>query len=168
MKSVNRSESVGASSAHPHLGVLFYRGRRLVDEFVLERFAAAGHDQIRAAHGAVFSYMPARGARLTELARRARITKQSMGELVRDLETLGYVERISDPTDGRAQVIRYTDKGRDADGIGVEAIREIERRWSMEVGDERMAVLRAVLEEITGRGGSGTAEGSKEESQGVG
>src|SRR5687768_2440033 len=128
MKLVKASSEVGSSAAHPHLGVLFYRGRRLVDEFVLERLAAAGHDDIRAAHGAVFSYMPARGARLTELARRARITKQSMGELIRDLEDLGYVERIPDPTDRRAQVLRYTDKGRDADAIGVAAIRDIENR----------------------------------------
>ena len=159
----------GRSAAHPHVGVLFHRARRIVDEFVLERLAAAGHDHIRAAHGAVFSYMPSQGARLTDLARRAQITKQSMGELVRDLEGMGYVERAPDPSDRRALIIRYTDRGRLADRIGVKAIRELEARWSRAVGGQRMAELRAVLEEITsGSGGRQATQRSEQESQRVG
>src|SRR6187402_3130497 len=90
------------SREHPHLGVLLHRARRLLDEEIVSALAAAGFHNLRIGHEAVFSFMPARGTRLTELARRARITKQSMGELVRELEALGYVERAADPADGRA------------------------------------------------------------------
>ena len=83
-----------------------------------------------------------------ELARRARITNPSMGELVRDLEALGFVERILDRPTG-APRCAITHKWRDADAIGVDAIREIENRWSAIVGFDRMAELRSVLE-ITG------------------
>jgi DNA-binding MarR family transcriptional regulator len=150
MKNVNTVPTV-STREKPHLGVLFYRARRLLDEEILRELAAAGYDDVRSAHGAVFSYMPKTGTRLTALARRARITKQSMGELVRDLESLGYVERVRDPADGRAQIIRYTAKGRRADAIGVRAIGELERRWARDVGGSQMAGLRSTLEAIVRR-----------------
>ena len=133
----------------PHLGVLFHRARRVVDDEVLRALAHEGFNDLRAAHDAVFSYMPRTGTRLTELARRARITKQSMGELVRDLERLGYVERARDPSDGRAQLIRYTEKGMRADQVGVLAIRRLERRWSRAFGHTQMRTLRSTLGKIT-------------------
>jgi len=149
MNSVNTLPRL--SREHPHLGVLFNRGRRLLDEEIVAALAAAGYDDLRVSHEAVFSYMPERGTRLTELARRARITKQSMGELVRELESLGYVERVRDPTDGRAFIIRYTDKGKRADVIGVQAVTEFESRWASAVGKKKMAALRSTLETMVRR-----------------
>jgi len=136
---------------HPHLGVLFHRARRTLDDEVIAALAAAGYDNLRNAHDAVFSFMPQSGTRLTELARRARITKQSMGELVRELEAMGYVERVPDPSDGRAQIIRYTERGRRADAVGVQAIADLEKRWARAVGKGRMSDLRATLETIVRR-----------------
>ena len=139
------------SRDHPHLGVLFNRARRLLDEEILASLSAAGFQNLRMSHEAVFSYMPERGTRLTELARRARITKQSMGELVRELEDLGYVERVRDPVDGRAWIIQYTEKGRRADVIGVQTVADFERRWADVVGASEMATLRSTLEEMVRR-----------------
>jgi DNA-binding MarR family transcriptional regulator len=133
---------------HPHLGVLFHRARRLIDDEILRDLSAAGFVNLRPAHDAVFSYMPTGGTRLTDLARRARITKQSMGELVRELEGLGYVERVPDPLDGRALVIRYTDKGRRADAVGVKTVTRFERKWARMVGRARMDDLRLILERM--------------------
>ena len=139
------------SREHPHIGVLFIRARRLLDDEIMAALKAAGYEDLRISHESVFSYMPERGTRLTELARRARITKQSMGELVRDLERLGYVERAPDPADGRAQIIRYTKKGRRADAIGVETVVEFERRWANAAGAAEIKNLRATLEKMTRR-----------------
>lgn len=154
MRSVNPlpSDDPDALRKHPHIGVLFHRARRLLDDGVLRALAAAGFDNLRSAHDAVFSFMPATGTRLTELSRRARITKQSMGEIVRELEALGYLERARDPHDGRAQLIRYTAKGRRADEVGVLAIRNLERRWARAIGQRQMNELRATLEGITRAG----------------
>jgi DNA-binding MarR family transcriptional regulator len=129
----------------PHLGVLLQRVRRALDEEVGRRITAAGFDSIRPGHGAVFSFLPLDGARPTELARRARMTKQAMGELVRELEHLGYVESARDADDGRARIIRFTDKGRRADEVGVLAIRDIEREWAANVGVKEMNALRSTL-----------------------
>jgi DNA-binding MarR family transcriptional regulator len=129
----------------PHLGVLLQRVRRAIDDEVSQRIAQAGFDNIRPGHGTVFTFLPLNGARLTELAARARMTKQAMGELVRELEVLGYVERAPDPDDGRARIIRFTAKGRRADEVGILAIRDIEGEWAGAVGREQMDSLRSTL-----------------------
>ncbi|MEP7040725.1 MAG: MarR family transcriptional regulator [Chloroflexota bacterium] len=134
---------------HPHLGVLLSRAQRLLYDRLLERFAAAGFADLRYAHGGVFSFLPESGIRLTALAERARMTKQSMGELVRDLESLGYVERRQDPADGRARIVAFTAKGARANEIGVRALRNLEFEWGRQLASGRMAQLRATLETLT-------------------
>lgn len=139
-------EALQASTRdRPHLGVLLQRVRRAIDDEVGWRITRAGFDNIRTGHGPVFTFLRLDGARLTELAARARMTKQAMGELVRELELLGYVERAPDPNDGRARIIRFTAKGRRADEVGILAIRDIECEWAAAVGPAPMDALRSTL-----------------------
>ena len=109
---------------------------------------AAGYDDIRPTHGCVFRFVQEDGMRLTELAANAGMTKQSVGEVVDDLATLGYVERIPDPADRRAKLIRLTTKGEVARGIGAGLFTEIEARWADRYGADRLTDLRDLLEEI--------------------
>jgi DNA-binding MarR family transcriptional regulator len=66
-----------------------------------------------------------------------------------DLEHRGYVERVPDPSDGRAKIIRLTDRGRAAQQVGLELIGALERDWAERFGEERVAALREALEVIT-------------------
>ena len=75
------------------------------------RLNEAGHPAIRQGHGCVFRFIDEDGSRLTELAERSALTKQAVGEVVADLENLGYVERAPDPGDGRAKLIKLTERG---------------------------------------------------------
>ena len=136
----------------PHLGVLLARARRAINAAILVRFAEAGFDDLREAHDPVFAFLPSDGARLTELARRARMTKQSMGELLRELEALGYVERAIDPSDRRARLVTFTARGQRANEIGIETIRETERKWAKRVGADSVRALRETLEQVTRAG----------------
>ena len=106
----------------------------------------AGYTDIRPTHGCVFRFVHEDGMRLTELASLAGITKQSAGEIVDDLVGLGYVERFPDPADRRAKLIRLTDQGRSARGIGSGLFEEIEQRWAERYGADRIAALRNLLE----------------------
>src|SRR5580698_9486561 len=95
-----------------------------------ERVAAAGYADIRPGHGCVFGGIdPAHGSRLTDLADRAMRTKQTVGEVVSDLEQRGYVERVPDPEDGRAKSIRLTAKGREVYLTGWRLNDELEQQW---------------------------------------
>ena len=114
------------------------------------RVAETPYSDIRITHGCVFGNIDPEGTRLTDLAERARMTKQSVGEVTSDLEQRGYVERVPDPSDGRAKIIRLTERGRAAQALGVGLIDELEREWGDRFGAERVAALREALEAITG------------------
>ena len=132
----------------PNLGVLLRDPAFLINERVLERAAAAGYSDVRIAHTAVFQHVLDGGSRITELAERAQLTKPTVVYLVNDLEALGYVQRIPDPSDGRAKLVQLTDRGRAAIEVGRAAIAEIEGEWRAALGDERVAQLRELLLEL--------------------
>jgi len=123
-----------------------------MDDFsaeLFERVETAGYGDLRPGHGCVFGNIDPDGSRLTDLAERARMTKQSVGEVASDLEARGYVERVPDPNDGRAKIIRLTERGRAAQAIGQALIDDLERDWGERFGADRVAALREALEVIT-------------------
>src|ERR687897_1726580 len=72
-----------------------------------------GWPDLRASQAALILNVDRRaGTRLTELARRAGVTKQAMMVVVDELEVRGFVRRTPDPEDGRAKVVRLTARGR--------------------------------------------------------
>jgi DNA-binding MarR family transcriptional regulator len=115
-----------------------------------QRLSDAGYGDVRGAHGCVFGNLAPDGMRLTELSQCAGMTKQAVGEAVSDLERLGYAERVGDPSDGRAKIIRLTDHGAAAQRAGFEIIADIEREWVESYGADRVAAFRAMLLDITG------------------
>ena len=123
-----------------------------LDEFTEElakQIATTEYADIRVSHGCVFGNIDPDGSRLTDLAERAHMTKQSVGEVASDLEQRGYVERVPDPSDGRAKIIRLTERGREAQAVGRGQIDDIERDWAERFGTERIAAVRDALEAIT-------------------
>jgi DNA-binding MarR family transcriptional regulator len=134
---------------NPLIGLLHDAADRFAEELG-PRLEQAGYGDIREAHGCVFGHIPAEGARLTQLAEAAQLTKQAVGEVATDLEQLGYLERVPDPTDGRAKILALTPKGRVAQETGRRILREIEAEWAARYGERELAMLRATLEEIVG------------------
>lgn len=131
----------------PLHGLLEFAYKAVIEEFRAELERSEFSD-IRLVHGCVFRYMKEQGLRLTEIAERGNMTKQSAGEVVDDLVALGYVERVPDPDDRRAKIIRLTERGEAAQSFGFRLLAEIEQRWGERYGAERIADLRATLEEI--------------------
>ena len=113
------------------------------------RLHEQGYDEIRPAHGCVFRFIEPTGTRLTVLAEQSGLTKQAVGEVADDLERLGYVERLADPLDGRAKLIRLTDRGARSRATAVRIMGEIEAGWAERHGEDAVATLREVLEAVT-------------------
>lgn len=67
---------------------------------------------------------------------------------VDDLERLGYVERVPNPADGRAKLVRLTERGAAAGAEGARIIASIESDWGRRLGPHRSQVLRHALEEL--------------------
>jgi DNA-binding MarR family transcriptional regulator len=123
--------------------------KRLAVQDMFSRMADEGFPDVREGHGCVFGFIDLeRGSRLTDLAERAGLTKQAVGEVVVELERKGYLERVSDPLDGRAKIIKLTQRGVDAALTGRRLFKEIEDEWAECYGEERVASLRECAEEI--------------------
>lgn len=122
-------------------------GRRLSAELD-EGLRAAGLEEVRAAHAPLFMAIDPDGSTVTELARRALMTKQAMGELVRHLSASGYVEVSTSPHDRRARIVRLTDRGWETIRTGVRIIDEFDAWLETTVGADRVDLLREVLTRI--------------------
>jgi DNA-binding MarR family transcriptional regulator len=117
-------------------------GFRIVDGVV-----GAGFPQ-KPAHSAVFAQIAPEGSRLTELARRANMSPQAMGELVDELEQLDYVVRRPDPTDRRAKLITLTEKGQACIAAGIATINGIEEQLTDRLGERGHRQLRNLLTKL--------------------
>ena len=118
---------------------------------IVDGVVGAGFPQ-KPSHSAVFAQISPEGSRLTELARGANMSPQAMGELVDELEELGYVERRPDPTDRRAKLIVLTPRGHECIAAGIATIQGIEERIDQTLGPRGHAQLRRLLNALLSSG----------------
>jgi DNA-binding MarR family transcriptional regulator len=143
-----------ADVSEPDLGRLLLEAHRALGAELVAALAERGYPDTRPGHAAVFLHIDRRsGTRLTELARRARMTKQGMMLLVDDLEQRGYVRRIPDPEDARAKIVRLTARGRRYVAEARRTTAALEAWARRELGDRRYETLRGALEELIGSSG---------------
>ena len=114
---------------------------------IVEGVVGAGYPQ-KPKHSGVFAQISPDGSRLTELARKANMTPQAMGELVDELVDMGYVVRRPDPADGRAKLIVLTTRGRDAVAAGLRTIEGIEQEVTEILGERGHEQLRRLLSKL--------------------
>jgi DNA-binding MarR family transcriptional regulator len=122
---------------------------RAMDAAFQARLRQLGYDDIRPSHLALLLDLDRDGARSADLARRAGMTRQSMGELVADLEALDYLERRPDPRDGRGRLVLPTGRGLILIAHARRAVLEVEASAARRVGRARFAQLGLLLTELT-------------------
>lgn len=110
-----------------------------------------GHAVIRPKHGAVFANLDREGTRPTVLAQRAGMGKAAMGELVDELERLGYVERRPDPCDRRAKLVVPTSAALEVTRLVHAFNRKLEARYRRRLGKQAYDALRRSLIALAGR-----------------
>jgi DNA-binding MarR family transcriptional regulator len=133
------------------LGFLLAKAMQRWNELLAARFAAAGYHDIRPSYGSVLLPLYEEdGLRMGELAKRARLSKQTMTDMIRRLERDGLVERRSDPTDARASLIFLTSRSRRFNPVAAKTLRELDRlvrrRLSADSVSELKSALRQVME----------------------
>ena len=112
-----------------------------------EAAARAGYDDVNPAHVSLFRYPGLDGCRLTDVAQRMQITKQSVHELIGHLEERGYLVREPDPTNRRARLVRLTEKGWGLQNVIKAQALEAERRCAAILGPRRFAQLKKALDD---------------------
>ena len=133
-----------------HLDLAVRAWRRAIDERVGPRVLGelAPGAALRRSHLRLLSLTPPAGLRVTDLAARAGMTKQALGEFVAALQEAGLVEVAVDDRDRRVRRVRPTPAGRRLQGIIEAAFAEIEQGWRERVGPERWAAFREALARI--------------------
>ena len=131
------------------LGFLLAKATQRWNELLAERFARAGHGDVRPAYGSVLvPLFEEDGLRMGELARRARLSKQTMTQLVARLERDGLVERRPDAVDGRAALVYLTERSRRFRPVAGEALADLDALARRRVSATRIAELKAALREL--------------------
>lgn len=134
------------------IGRLFFRAARVFQEIATERIRELGYDEYRVGDNAVLVHLELNGNRISEIAERAGVSKQAISQLVRDLESRGIVQRQPDPTDGRAQIVKFTQVGEQMMTEAFDVVFDLDEEFSemLPTGalDEMRAHLVALLDEL--------------------
>jgi DNA-binding MarR family transcriptional regulator len=131
-----------------HLGVLCFIASRAVETRVLEGLAAAGFDDLTVAQARVAARIDPGGTRMSDLAEQAQVTRQTASSLVDNLQRGGYVRRVPDPSDGRATLVVFAQRGEAAIAVARRVESEVHAEWKAHLGTRRTHALRDALERL--------------------
>jgi DNA-binding MarR family transcriptional regulator len=127
------------------IGALLRVPAQAIHSRTIEGLNAAGFDDLTLPHIAVFQYPGPDGVRPGKLAERAGMSKQAMNQLLRSLESLGYIGRSDEHDGSRARVVHFTKRGRAAYSKIYDIQLIIEREWSAQFGAREFAKLKELL-----------------------
>ncbi|WP_246012890.1 MarR family winged helix-turn-helix transcriptional regulator [Pigmentiphaga humi] len=124
---------------------------RRFEQRVMDLMSEAGHSETRRWHVNLTRHLDLDGTRITDLARRSAMTNAAMNELIGQCEDMGLVERVADPADKRARIVRFTGVGLAwLDAFG-RAVAVAQQEMEDEIGSGGMTVL---LKDLAGYAGS--------------
>jgi len=128
----------------PHIGRLARLPYIEMMRIQYQKMGELGLTELNQTHSVIFQTI-GEGARLTQMAKKANLSKQNIKHLINSMEKLGFVESTQDPTDGRAIIYRLTTKGVNWRDQAYDIIGSIENKWAESIGVEKMIELKKLL-----------------------
>lgn len=125
--------------------LLMFIAHRSAEAQIFQAVRDAGFTDFTVAQGRLAAGIDPDGTRLSVLAERAQVAKQTATALVDHLERSGYVERVPDPADGRARLVRLTRRGQKVIPVARAEEQAVEQQWTEHLGARRMGQLREAL-----------------------
>lgn len=120
-----------------------------INRRVVETLHAEGFTDFRPAFHPVFQWLAPEGSRISDLARVTGVTRSAMSQLVDILASLGYVERVPDPRDGRVVLVRRTKRGQAVNRVAREVVEAAQSEWSAALGPDEFAQVLQALRQLT-------------------
>jgi len=141
--------AAAAALGRDDLGFLLAKATQRWNELLAERFAASGYADVRPSYGCVLLPLYEQdGLRMGELARRARLSKQTMTTMIRRLENDHLVERRRDPRDARASLIFLTPRSRRFEPVAAATLRELDKLVRRRLSAQRLVELKHALSRL--------------------
>lgn len=138
------AQDLTAAKAASWAQVLF-KCARLLNAQALDLLQKRTKQHVRPSHTALFPHIDLAGTRPGVLADRLGISKQAVGQLVEDLEGMGLLERVADPADGRACLVRFSARGKKGLFMGLAMLGEMEANLTKRVGSADIVHMHATL-----------------------
>jgi DNA-binding MarR family transcriptional regulator len=135
------------------------RTLREYNRMLVTRLQSSGFKDFSPAFPPLLSNLDYEGTRIGVLARRAGVTRQAAGQLLREIERCGYIERRASDDDGRATTVHFTARGRRLHATVIGFVEEIETSFSSMLRAGEFERLRAGLLTIADRIDAGGALG---------
>lgn len=145
---VRLSSEVNYIGCVKSLQILLRDAHAAVDAEVRAALLAAGYSEINPGHGIVLRNLGENGARPSEMAADAGVTRQAITQVVDDLQRRGVVRREPDPADGRGVIVRYTDRGLEGLAFARRHMEAMEADFAARIGADRWADVRTALETL--------------------
>lgn len=148
---INATETELLRLRQPSLGRLLLKTNRFFSNSALTRLRQYGYLNLSLAHTTLLPFLSLDGSRITTLTEKTGLTKQSVSQLVIELEQHGYLERIPDPKDRRAILVRFTDSGWRLCQTAFKVTQEVEEEFEHILGTQNLALLKDLLESVLGQ-----------------
>lgn len=133
---------------HEHIGRLLLIGSRIFERIAIAELRRMGFADLRLVHLALIRSLPVEGMRTTEIGELAGMTKQAVGQLAIELEKAGYVLRLPDPTDGRAKLVKFAERGQTLVTAIPHVLMHSESKLEEMIGSSEFLVLRRGLKKL--------------------
>ncbi|HWK60385.1 MAG TPA: MarR family transcriptional regulator [Eoetvoesiella sp.] len=149
-RAVGEHENIQSWRRH-NVGRLLNNAINRFESRILELMDDAGHGGFSLSHIAITRNLDIDGTRATDLAKRAGITKQSVGELIVQLEAGGVIARKPDPSDKRSRIVFFTPLGVEWLNAFRTALQQAEAEMEDELGAQRLNLLKQALTDYGGK-----------------
>lgn len=128
---------------------LLQRPQRDLSQQIDARLSRLGFPALRPAHAQMLTLLESGGVRLTELVTALDLPKQTVGDMIADLESQKLVERYPDPEHGVIKRVRLGARGKVWANEVKKVADQAESGWAVALGKTKMKTLRELLEALS-------------------
>jgi DNA-binding MarR family transcriptional regulator len=149
LKVINNIVQKSDSNIRENIGFLLAKASQRWNSLLYEKFREAKYHEVRPAYGSILiPLFEEDGLQISVLAKRARLSKQTMTTLLKLMEARGLVTRRPDERDARASRIYLTEYGRRFKSVAVRVLGEMDELLSKRLSKRDISILRRCLREL--------------------